>query len=268
MVIKLKDFESAKELHKAMQNGAKYGIDSASIVKDSVSGDYEKAAASTLNTANDLLDLVGKATKKTNITSTTASISTTLDSMWNDINKNKKIKLSDVASLASDVSGIAAQGVPHPLAKAALGLASLGLSGLSLILPDDADINLSPIFDLYDKSKNLLDDLFDGFNFDSSNIPPFHDNKATNPNFLDPYLNPFTSLTIYDPLILDLDGDGIETTTLKDGVYFDHNGDDISFKTSWVDKDDALLVLDKNLNNQIDNGNELFGNFTEISNSN
>ena len=83
-----------------------------------------------------------------------------------------------------------------------------------------------------------------------------------------PYLNPFTSLTIYDPLILDLDGDGIETTTLKDGVYFDHNGDDISFKTSWVDKDDALLVLDKNLNNQIDNGNELFGNFTEISNPN
>lgn len=99
-------------------------------------------------------------------------------------------------------------------------------------------------------------------------LPPFHDNKATNPNFLAPYLNPFTSLTIYDPLILDLDGDGIETTTLKDGVYFDHNGDDISFKTSWVDKDDALLVLDKNLNNQIDNGNELFGNFTEISNPN
>ena len=99
-------------------------------------------------------------------------------------------------------------------------------------------------------------------------LPPFHDNKATNPNFLAPYLNPFTSLTICDPLILDLDGDGIETTTLKDGVDLDHNGDDISFKTSWVDKDDALLVLDKNLNNQIDNGNELFGNFTEISNPN
>ena len=64
MVIKLKDFESAKELHKAMQNGAKYGIDSASIVKDSVSGDYEKAAASTLNTANDLLDLVGRLPRK------------------------------------------------------------------------------------------------------------------------------------------------------------------------------------------------------------
>ncbi len=29
----------------------------------------------------------------------------------------------------------------------------------------------------------------------------------------------------YDPLILDLDGDGIETTGLSSGTYFDHNND-------------------------------------------
>lgn len=115
----------------------------------------------------------------------------------------------------------------------------------------------------------VFNNLYDNFLDYMSKIYPNNFSEAfLNSDFLDPYLNPFTSLTIYDPLILDLDGDGIETTTLKDGVYFDHNGDDISFKTSWIDKDDALLVLDKNLNNQIDNGNELFGNFTEISNSN
>ncbi|MSN96475.1 hypothetical protein F1B92_04700 [Campylobacter sp. FMV-PI01] len=82
---------------------------------------------------------------------------------------------------------------------------------------------MSKAMDLADEiSDSLSDYLNDVFADDS--LPPFHDNKATNPNFLDPYLNPFTSLTIYDPLILDLDCDGIETTTLKDGVYFDHNG--------------------------------------------
>lgn len=116
--------------------------------------------------------------------------------------------------------------------------------------------------------KDIKESLDSLFNSTPQSLPPFHDNKATNPNFLDPYFNPFTSLTIYDPLILDLNGDGIKTTTLNDGVYFDHNGDDISFKTSQVDKNDALLVLDKNSNNKIDNGNELFRNFTEIINNN
>lgn len=66
------------------------------------------------------------------------------------------------------------------------------------------------------------------------------------------------------PLILDLDGDGVETLGKEDGVYFDHNGDGFAEKTGWAGKDDGLLVRDINGNGQIDTGAELFGNNTQL----
>ncbi len=69
-----------------------------------------------------------------------------------------------------------------------------------------------------------------------------------------------TQPIVVDPILLDLNGDGvIGTTALKDGVYFDHNGDKFAEKTSWVSKDDGILVIDKNNNGNIDNGSEIFG---------
>ncbi len=66
----------------------------------------------------------------------------------------------------------------------------------------------------------------------------------------------------YDPLILDLDGDGIETAKLTDGAYFDHNCDGFAEQTSWAAPDDGLLVMDRNGNGIIDSGRELFGDST------
>lgn len=76
-----------------------------------------------------------------------------------------------------------------------------------------------------------------------------------------------TITNTFDPLVLDLNNNGrIDTITLNNSkAFFDHNNDNIAYKSSWISKDDGLLVLDKNNNNLIDNGNELFGNFTEIS---
>ncbi|MCZ4321518.1 calcium-binding protein [Pseudomonas anguilliseptica] len=68
------------------------------------------------------------------------------------------------------------------------------------------------------------------------------------------------------PLILDLDGDGVETISKADGVYFDHDGNGFAEATGWVGKDDGLLVWDRNGNGEIDNGSELFGNYTQLSN--
>ncbi|MFM5727816.1 calcium-binding protein [Aeromonas veronii] len=65
-----------------------------------------------------------------------------------------------------------------------------------------------------------------------------------------------------DPIILDLDGDGLETVGLAANVYFDHDGDGVLTKTGWAGKDDALLVWDRNANGTIDTGAELFGDFT------
>lgn len=79
------------------------------------------------------------------------------------------------------------------------------------------------------------------------------------------------SLENWDPLVLDLDGDGIELTALTSvSPRFDLDGDRFAEETGWVQRDDALLVLDKNDNGTIDDINELFGigltsGFTELA---
>jgi len=62
-----------------------------------------------------------------------------------------------------------------------------------------------------------------------------------------------------DPLVLDLDGDGIELTSVEHGREFDLDGDGISDRTAFVTGGDAFLALDRNGNGSIDDGAELFG---------
>jgi len=67
----------------------------------------------------------------------------------------------------------------------------------------------------------------------------------------------------YDPLVLDLDGDGIELTTLSSfSPQFYLNSDGFAERTGWVSSDDGMLAIDLNNNGKIDNGSELFGNAT------
>ncbi|PCL20389.1 hypothetical protein CPT77_07575, partial [Snodgrassella alvi] len=72
---------------------------------------------------------------------------------------------------------------------------------------------------------------------------------------------------IYDPLILDLDGDGIETVGSRklSGAVFDHDGDGIRTATGWVKADDGLLVVDRNGDGIINDGTELFGDSTLLA---
>jgi len=64
------------------------------------------------------------------------------------------------------------------------------------------------------------------------------------------------------PLILDLDGDGVETTGLNDGAYFDNDVNGFAEKTGWAAADDGLLVMDRNSDGIINDGTELFGDQT------
>ena len=68
------------------------------------------------------------------------------------------------------------------------------------------------------------------------------------------------------PVILDLDGDGVETRSVQAASFFDHNADGFAEQTGWVGADDGLLVRDGNGNGRVDSGRELFGNHTLLPN--
>ena len=67
------------------------------------------------------------------------------------------------------------------------------------------------------------------------------------------------------PLILDLDGDGVEADAI---AYFDHSGDGWAELSRWADEDDGTLVWDRNNDGVINDGSELFGNNTDLDNGN
>jgi hypothetical protein len=62
-----------------------------------------------------------------------------------------------------------------------------------------------------------------------------------------------------DPIVLDLDGDGVELTSYQRGAQFDLIGSGRAQQVAFVHGGDAFLALDRNGDGIINSGKELFG---------
>jgi YD repeat-containing protein len=162
------------------------------------------------------------------------ALQVTLAKMSIDSENGITPSLSDYLSIAGNVVAMAAASavILSPVGKAAriFRIAAITIGSSQLVLPFAInDANADTIPDILESIQNTYQD----------------DAKRT-----------------ISPLILDLDGDGVETTAVGSGTYFDHNANGFAESTGWVAGDDGLLVRDLNGNGRIDSGRELFGSET------
>jgi hypothetical protein len=81
------------------------------------------------------------------------------------------------------------------------------------------------------------------------NAPPYYDYDHTNGTV--------------QPIILDLDGDGVEVG-FGNPVYFDIDGDGFKEQTSWVGSDDGFLVIDLNADGSVGAGDGVIDQTKEL----
>jgi hypothetical protein len=75
----------------------------------------------------------------------------------------------------------------------------------------------------------------------------------------------FSLNVLASPLVLDLNGDGVQTLGIEQGVQFDMLATGTAQQVGWVDKNDGLLVMDLNQDGMVNTGAELLGTSTQLA---
>jgi hypothetical protein len=100
---------------------------------------------------------------------------------------------------------------------------------------------------------------------DLTTDPPGMGGGATPPPPAGPDEPRQTGPTRRDPLLLDLAGTGIATVGLSAGLHFDHDGDGMKEASGWAGIGTGMLMLDRDGNGQLTDGEELFGDRTPVN---
>jgi len=89
---------------------------------------------------------------------------------------------------------------------------------------------------------------------------------ATTANLVGLSTSQVAAIRTSTPIILDLNGDGVRTLMMSEGVEFDLLSNGKPVQTGWVSAGDGLLVMDRNGDQSINDGAELFGSSTRLAN--
>ena len=159
-------------------------------------------------------------------------------------------------------------------------LFSMIQSDLSFLLTDDKDpltfvlkLGFPETFDKINEIAKALSEL----TYNSRDVDMFDGMINDLSNKYNGFRGLFRKAEVYpcqiphDPIILDLNNDGVlETTDINNGIYFDHENDGFAEASSWVGENDGILFSDNNSNNSLDNGSELItaDNFADFDSNN
>ncbi|KJZ37687.1 calcium-binding protein, partial [Pseudomonas fluorescens] len=279
-------------------------VGSAPVIIDASKGEVFDTAFGTVQTLVSFGEMIGKRAPGVGGAVAFSALGLDLLSMEEGVREDGKVEVSDIYSSLSNLSAIIAAGTlaaavgaasaPALIATAVIVTAAGAVLTVMAMNSGDDTIDLNPAIeslksalhalgeilgeayttaiDALQSAMNTLGDYGQAFSdYVTSALSDIADAVSSSilsmtDSLVAELRNAYNvAMHMASPLVLDLDGDGVETLSSTNGIHFDHDGNGFAETTGWVGKDDGLLVWDRNGNGQIDDGSELFGSYSKLT---